>query len=335
MYIPILKNRQQELKIIKNFQKCFSERITPMIELIGDYKGTTENTLYDLQERLRGKQAFVDFFAFDKDVYKNIDLIKCNLALEVRTLDKYMDKLSILKQYQNIIPVISISNARNFKNENLKRTLLALKKEHKRISVRITDNYLYEYIEDIEKVLDERDFFMLDIKQQDIESKLMENMKTKDSDLKARKLILNSPRHREYQNGTYKEDGWTSLIDNCVAVKYKEEGYEGYGDYVGLKDALPSKSGRGLGAALALVYLYNNNKFYVSINQNTKDGVSGFKNVIKRLSKLPDSEFEKKDCPMFNLLYKMIKEGKSGNWASWIYLTMARYIDQVYRHYLL
>ncbi|HCC06798.1 MAG TPA: hypothetical protein DEP72_01345 [Clostridiales bacterium] len=351
MYVPILKNRDQELKLMKNYSGYFSEKMIPLIEIIHEKKDEI-CTIEGIQERLNGKEAFIDYFTFDDETYgKNVGVNKCNIANDLRgNMELYFGKLERILKYDNLIPVVSISNAREFTKEDLKAFLLRIKQNNKRIAVRITDEYLYRYMTTISEIIEKQDFFMFDIREQDIESKFMENEQIKSSNIVARKIILNSPRHRSIKNGSYGEDGesgedgedgWTNLIDNSVALKYKKVGFEGFGDYMGLKDALPGKSGGGKGVALALIYLYSKNKFYIVINNDTigdkkpvDQGLKGYKKVIYKINLLDSKEFEKRDCEMFKELDIMQsgKEKKNGSWSTWNYLTMVRYLDQIHRH---
>ncbi|MGV8145464.1 MAG: beta family protein [Alkaliphilus sp.] len=341
-YVPILKNRQQELKLVRDYNACFSEKIIPMIEIIAEktstkiLEGKTEDGLEvikDLIERLNGKEAFIDFFTFDERVYKRFTPDKCRLAIDLRgNSNLYYSRLDGVSNFGNLVPVLSIKKARNFKDEKLEVILRSLKNKNDKIAVRITSDYIYEYIETISKILDKDDFFMFDIREENLESKLMELTEIADSDISSKKIILNSPRRQSINNATYEESDWTTLIDNAVAIEYIENRFDGFGDFMGLKDTLPSGGGSGKGAALALIYSYKENKFYSVVNKNTGEGVKGYKEVIRTISMLDQDEFEINKCDMFVKIKEMKTEGRSGSWATWKYLTMVRYLDQVYRH---
>ncbi len=59
----------------------------------------------------------------------------------------------------------------------------------------------------------------------------------------AKIVLLNSPRKASIKNGEYNTHGVTDLINNCAKCKAEEYGLEGYGDYCGLKNALPFNAG--------------------------------------------------------------------------------------------
>ncbi|MBV6552644.1 hypothetical protein KTN00_16805, partial [Acinetobacter soli] len=83
------------------------------------------------------------------------------------------------------------------------------------------------------------------------------------------------------KNGDYEKTSATIFINNEAVELYEKSGFDGVGDFSGLKDELPKDGGsKGLGTALSLLYNYQDNKFYSFKNDDVKDGLGGYKNVV-------------------------------------------------------
>jgi len=360
MYIPIMKNRTQELSVLSSMNHLFSDSIMPLIEIIKEeysikYKTDDETgefiyekkpgskrrnrvklppteddiiTLEDIQQRLNGKRGFVDFFRFREDEYDNKVFKGIELSIRLsRDFNYYKKRILQIGDYSNLIPVISIKKGFKISEHDLLKLLRNLRRNNSSIAIRIMDTYLDDYYEFLEGHLKESDFIMLDIRDQNVDSKFIELEEFQELDTEAYKILLNSPRSRVYKNGDYENLQFTRRIDNKVARLYKDYEFDGFGDFGGLKDDLPTdSSGNGTGAALGLIYLKEENAFYSIVNYDTSEGMQGFKKVrvevLKRLSFLDKDN----DC----IAIKRIKEmdGKYGNWATWSNLTLTRYIQQ-------
>jgi hypothetical protein len=360
MYLPIMKNRAEELKVINDMNKFFSESMIPLIEVIRDeyitkYKiddvtgeyvyeikpgnkkrnkiilQPTEddiNTLDKIQERLNGKKAFIDFFRFSESEYDNKDFKGIELSFKMsRDYNYYKQRMLQIGNYINLIPVISIKKGFIISEHDLMKLINELRRDNSSIAIRITDNHLDDYIELLEKHLTQEDYIMSDIRNQHVDSKFIELEEFQELETDARKILLNSPRSREIKNGDYENLVFTKKIDNKVAKKYRDYKLDGFGDFGGLKDDLPVEGGgNGMGAALGIIYSKEKNAFYSIVNYDTNMGMSGFeyvrREILKRLS-LFDSRDE---C----IAIKRIKDMKFkfGSWRTWNNITLTRYIQQ-------
>ncbi|WP_176523769.1 beta family protein [Bacillus cereus] len=360
MYLPIMKNRNEELRVINNMSYLFSDSMIPLIEIIrdeydvkyrtdestGEYiyeekpgskrrkriklEPTEEDiiTLEKIEQRLNGKKGFIDFFRFNEGEYDNKVFKGIELSFTLsRDFNYYKKRLLQIGNFDKLYPVISIKDGFNISEQDLINLTTELKRDNSSIAIRITDLYLEDYTEFIEDYLTENDFVMLDIRNQHVDSKFIELEEFKDLDTDATKILLNSPRSRNYKNGDYEDCEFTEKIENKVAIKYAEYEFDGFGDFGGLKDDLPTDAGgNGTGAALGLMYLKEKNAFYSMVNYDTKMGVRGFEfvrsKVIDKLHLL-DSD---SDCVAVKRIKDM--EGRYGNWGTWSNLTLTRYIHQ-------
>lgn len=360
MYLPIMKNRNEEMKIISELNHLFSESMIPLVEIIKDefdikYKTdektgeyiyekkagskrksriklqvTEEDiiTLEKIQERLNGKKGFIDFFRFSENEYDNKDFKGIELSFTLsRDFKYYKKRLLQIGRFQNLYPVISIKTGFNISQHDLLNLVKDLKKDNTSIAIRITDTYLEDYTEFIEQYLTENDYIMLDIRNQHVDSKFIELEELQDLDTNAKKVLLNSPRLRNYKNGDYENLKFTKKIENKAAIKYIEYKLDGFGDFGGLKDDLPSEGGgNGTGAALGLIYLKEKNAFFSIVNYDTKMGMRGFEYVRSEVLNRLDYLDVDNDCVAIKRVKGMT--GKFGNWATWSNFTLTRYIHQ-------
>lgn len=356
-----MKNRQEELKVIETINYTFSQKIIPLVEIIkeeytprylidensGDFvykKGAKRKTkikvdprdedivtLNKLNQRLLGKKAFVDYFRFHEKEYENKDFSGVELSFKVsRNYNLYKSKILELGLYNNLIPVISIKEGFEMSRSDLTDLWNDLKATNNSVAIRFTDTFLDVYSTFFERVLTENDYLMIDIREQDVESKFIELEEFKDLKTKASKILLNSPRIAKIRNKQYENLAFTNKIDNSAAIKYSEYNLDGFGDFGGLKDVLPeNSSGNGTGAALGLIFLRSSNAFYSVVNEDTTLGLKGYEYVRKEI--LSKKEFLDSDnkCKIIKKIENM--KGKYGNWGTWNNMTLSRYILQQYQ----
>ncbi|WP_342476868.1 hypothetical protein NYE24_24300 [Paenibacillus sp. FSL H7-0350] len=355
-----MKNRDEELRVVKGMSNYFGELIIPVLEIIRDeyfvryrtdevtgefifekkpgLKNKTKIkldpreediiTLAEIQKRLNGKRAFIDFFRFNDNEYDNKVFKGMELSFKLsRDYAYYKHRIYGIAEYENLIPVISIKNGFKVSAHELEKMINDLREGNSSIAIRITDNYLEDYAELFEESLTRSDYLMLDIRSQHVDSKFIELEEFQELETDAVKILLNSPRLRSHKNGEYENLLFTSKIDNKVAIIYKDYGFQGFGDFGGLKDDLPVDSGgNGKGAALGLTFVKEENAFYSVVNHDTNMGVGGYKYVRSEILKRLDILDKEDNCVAIKRIKDM--QGKYGNWATWNNLTLTRYIHQ-------
>lgn len=363
LYVPVMKNRKEEVSFLKSQNSLFSDRIIPLIEVISntyetkyklDENGDLEYiaktgkngrerrsriklpktdediiTIPDLVKKVCNKDIFVDYFRFSVGEYTgNLNYSKIELSLtNSRSIESYKKCILELCQFGNIIPVISIKKGLEFNEIDLKAFTDEIRGFDRPLGIRITSNIFNNYSSKIEKILQKGDYLFFDIREEDIESQFMELEEFSDFQIDATKILLNSPRKRELRNTAYEESGVTELINNSVAETYQDYGFDGYGDFAGLKDTLPEDAGsNGTGSAMGLLYDKDINAFRVYRNPDTSLGVSGYKEVIEDIMKEKSILDPDNDC----LAIRKISELNGvGNWSTWNHITLLRYVDQV------
>ncbi len=362
IYVPLLKTRQEELNVALDMNNYFSDEIIPLFEIINEQYETRYKinpitkafllekrgkrnakiketptdadiiTLDNINELVEDKKAFIDYFRFTIEKYgKNFDFSKVELAWKLSgDSDLYKKKLLEVSKYENLIPTISIKSGFEMKKNELKSLLKELQSRNDIVALRITDEFLDLYSELIINDLRHTDYFLFDIGEQNPNSKIMEFDEVKDINIKARTILLNSPRKANIKNGDYEEFGITELIDNSARELFREYEFDGFGDYCGLKDALPTTGGsNGTGAALSLIYDYEKNGFYSFLNPDTSRGMRGYYKIIPVILSKKNILDPLDICPAI----EKVEDLKGpGNWCTWHNITATRYIFQIYHN---
>lgn len=361
MYVPIMKARKEEMIILKDMNNFFSSDLIPLVEIIKDeyephykvdpltgkfiyikeegkkrrervklpQKEADIITLQKISEQLNEKKAFIDFFRFRENEYDNRTYKGMELALRLsRDFSYYKARLLNTGNFHGLIPVISIKKELSISSFDFTELIRGLKEKNEAIAIRITHDYLDEYMELLEENLTEEDYIMLDIRDNSIDSAFMEIDEFRDLESNAIKILLNSPRSRKNKNGDFENLQFTKKIINSVATEYKKYQLDGFGDFGGLKDDLPNdqSGGNGKGVALALIYMKSVNEFFSIVNLNTDDGVRGYKNVRTEILKsLPFLDSDN-DCKAIMRIKEM--RGKYGTWSTWNNIALTRYIQE-------
>lgn len=365
MYVPIIKNQAVEMKVFKELKSCFSKDIMPMFEIISDifepvYKldpvtqkpikvkkpgnktatkvkiGKSVVTLDKISSLMCSNSAFIDYFRYDPKIYggRQIEINKCLLSSKLNNEPKlYSEKLLDVANYSNLIPVISIKPAFNFNISELINLINSLHNKTKRIALRITKDYLDMYKDILENHLFEDDYILFDIGEKTVST--VSKYLTTFSNLKitANTILVNSPRKRHILNGDY-DTGITPLIDTTVNTSYANYGFNGFGDYGGLRDKMPTKGGsNGTGHALAILYSNVNHKFYSFLNDDVNLGVKGYNSVIQCILNIESTLNPDNDCPVIDAIKTLHHTKKTNNWSGWIGYTLSRTLHQMFKLY--
>lgn len=337
MYIPILKNRLFENKFIREYSYLFDKTIVPMIEIIEKKIGRTEKSIFEILEYYHGilkNEFFIDLFTFNATIYRPYSPAKVKYAVSLRNNydEDYVKDLNEFQYFERAIPVVSVKKDRDFEEYDFINLIVDLKESNSKVAIRIEAEYFEEFSEIIKEYLDKDDFIMLDINEEELESKFMEMDYFENAGLPCKTVIISSPRRRKIKNGLYENRRFTDLIDVSLSCDYMKLGFDAYADYAMLKDTLPNDGGNGKGAALGLIYSKQHNSVYSIMNGDTEQGSKGHRYVIDTLmeEKTRDILDPKRDC----LMYKFIEEyflpyDKTGSWGQWKYITILRAISQI------
>lgn len=340
MYIPMFKNRMYENKILKERGNLFvNDKIMPLIEIIDIEKKGIEGTI-EFYDDIIESNYFIDFFSFKYEDYipYTIDKVRFSFSLVDEKTYKYLDDLLVKTTIsKKAIPVISIKKSRPFiLDRNVIRTTIEkLQAEKEIISVRLEVALYDDYFESINELLRKDDYLLLDIGNNKIDPVEMTLTEFSMDKKEYKSILLNSPRNKNLTNGKYENLAYTNLIDNKVAREYANYEFDGFGDYLGLKDELPNVRGsNGQGAAHCLFYNHKNNKFYSIVDYETSYGSKGYKNVVDQLktSSVSSELNSDNDCLAFEYINKEFIT-TFGNFAKWKYVLMLRTLSEMKKVY--
>lgn len=340
MYIPIFKGRRYENIVLREYRDLFlSNQIIPLVELISLKDKTVDEVINEYDESIRSKY-FLDFFAFEAEKYMpyNTDLVEFAATLNSENQYNYLNDLLIkTKNSDYAIPVISIKEARKFIfDENKIKELIAnLQKEKIEIAVRIEAHLFDDYFDVINKTLRDTDYFLFDIGGESVDSFIfqIEDFNSLKSN-KYHSAILNSPRKRNIYNNEYEKNAYTDLIDNKIATEYRKNGFDSFGDYLGLKDELPRVRSalNSDGHAHTLFYSLDNNSFYSALN-DYDSGLKGFKEVYDHLMFKEEELNKDKDCLAYEYLKRYEGHTSYGGWGNWRAILMIRTLSELKKIY--
>lgn len=290
-------------------------------------------TLKEISERFPGRDVLVDYFRCDLSKYR-YDAGKVELVLRLnRDLDLYCGKVLGIVSYPHLIPVITVKRGMDdVLSPEMVVSLadkLRYEKPDQRIALRIDEMKGYEDV--AKRVLRSDDLLIYDFNEQPIRSKPVECMKLKGLDLPARTIALCSPRRRKLSGKDFKDCAFgevTKLIDNSHLDVFGSYGFDGVGDYGGLRDNLPD-SGANKGRALAIMYDGRANGFRVYVKDDYDLGIEGYWDVVNNMLKDADLNQDGGCLVLAEIAAKYQKHDKGYTFAEWIKYTLIRYIQQL------
>jgi len=337
IYVPIFKNRETELRTIEVCQSLCGDSIIPYIEIIDEKYSRRRKetdceviTISAIQKKLSGAKAFVEFFRFKNDEYAgDYDPDKVGLARELSANEnEYFYRTLDLCNYEGLIPSISIKPGFKISFSDLDRLLKDMKARGRSVAVRVDISLVDDYLEYLKRVLENKDYLLVDIRERNLLSQEINLVEISDEPMEPTLILINSPRKAELQNGDFELDGWDTLISNEAINRYEKLGFAGFGDFAGYKDCLPRSGRVPYGYALALMYCVKENKFWSVRNDNSKDGNGGYRKVRRIVLEHEDFLNPDKEC----LAYKHIRSFEVGGYKEWIRVGMVRYISQIYSY---
>ncbi|MCI1665157.1 MAG: hypothetical protein LKI25_02155 [Atopobiaceae bacterium] len=340
MYMLTMKNGQAEARALKKLlgSGYIADDCLPLVEIIrldkhdpgpADGFSSCHETLGKIDGLMPGRKMLIDFFRGDLSRYKSINASKCGLVFRMNnSLDAYSDHLLAISNYKNLVPVIAVKEGvENLSPERLVELAFTIRKARPNWPLAIRVEKFEGYEDALRAVLTSDDYLIYDINETPLVSRVEELEELSSLGLPAEAILLCSPRRRDIKNGSY-EDGCP--IDNSHIVNYVAWGFDGVGDYAGLRDTLPGKGG-ARGCALALMYKGASNDFKAYVNPDSRQGTSGFRYVVGRL--LADRSTLERfpgECLVLSTVADKAERGHFGAFPTWIEYTIERYVQQLY-----
>lgn len=341
MYVIAMKNRVYEFAAMKALQSegYLRSDMLPMVEIIkeegqGDNSvdsGASRNpTLRKVSELFTGREVLVDYFRCDLSRYRH-NPAKVGLVIRLNwDLKLYANKVIGILDEPNLIPVIAVKRSMSdiLEPRDVESLVDDIRRKDatRRIVIRIDDVEGYEGV--LTRTLREGDYLIYDFNEQPIRSKPVECRELRSLALPCHTVALCSPRSRDLTGKNFENGVTVDFIDNSHLDIYKDFGFDGVGDYGGLRDNLPDK-GSNKGRALALFYFGRRNVFKSYVKDDYELGPSGYYDVVE--SMLEDEELANDSgCSAFNMIVRKYRaREKAFTFAEWIKYTLMRYIQQL------
>lgn len=340
MYIPVLKNRTVEMSVIADLLETgISEKTIPLFEIIQQKTRSNSNKTYidDLNE-LFTQHSHKFFLDIPKiSVRSSTSEPVREFHTSVNRQENYVYQQMILcKHIPGIIPVISYGTQENLNKTILNTDLVKYHKTFDSIAIRLTPAQ-YNVISDFTKLsIGKRDYFQLDIGDKSHTNpafkKIYKNIKEHKKILGFTTFIINSNRPVSLYNKNLQDGQIIEEIDNSLSEMYSLSSYkfDGFGDYAGVANTLPSTGGT---ISPAGIYYSADENVFIGYKGKTQS-LSEFKNhiapsIIASPYWAEYTEEHHIHCPGCKIIQSIVNGGSGGNQGIWKGITMSHYIYTV------
>lgn len=293
MYVPVLKNRQEELRALKALYSIpISNKILPLLEIVQSKSRSNLNKtlLEELQNTLGTNTKFMVDILNPKNHRKSKESIN-NFFSQINTNPNYRLQLYYsLKPLQNVIPTISYDSKNyNKLNTTIIKDAKHLRRKFNKLAFRLKEAHFDDALSEVKSVIQNQDIIIFDIEHKNHTKPNLINFYNKIKAVKSVNtlltFIINSVIPEDLTNKSFNDTHPISRIDNSLRDTYKSYGFDGFGDYATIKSSLPPAGGRI--SPGFIYYSYHDNK-YIGFKGRSPD-LDEFKNHI--IPKLISSSF--------------------------------------------
>lgn len=292
MYVPIIKNKNTEIKIVSESLSEFGNLIIPLVEIVSTQKkkiyakregkrfkeedeygenhfvveGYDNITIETIKKLASLSTIFVQYFRYDFEQYSpQMDQDVRDVAYKNgQELDSYIDSTRNLFDIENVIPVIII---KPFVNNGLHLTelhefILEMKQKGRKLGLRIDIRMIRKYeqkLNEMISLLSESDYVFYDFLERKIVQRDLRNILF--SSISSNKVLLHAYRKRDRSNFEYSVGEHETDFDTSYFKTYNTLGYDGFGDYIGLPDTVPYSNMRAK-YSTAFLYDLDENKYF-------------------------------------------------------------------------
>lgn len=241
-YMPVFRSRQQEIKVLKNFD--FGNHIWPLLEVIKekDRKNNTRTSkeIYtDIVQNVSAPKVFLDLPVYLKEASNTQDEVVKFIRGFIQDKEERVD---FLKQFndlnQKVIPVISSLLATTGETQTILYQMENLEDEFPHLAYRIFHNTFDEDVEELEHLFDpETDTLIYDLDKVEITSPVVRKQvkKLQNTFGTSFKVMVRSAINEEVQNVKLEHEDIVGEANNSLVEMYKGQGFDAFGDYAGIK----------------------------------------------------------------------------------------------------
>lgn len=338
LYVPILKNRTIEMRVIKELISIgLSYNTIPMIEVIQEKSRSNSNQ--DYVEEI--KNLFINS---NKNFF--LDIPKINITGSTsEAVRNFMTRINRqkgfwfneLKRFNNVdgaIPVLSYNSKEIPNEQEVVNNIVELHKYFSSIALRLTPTQYNQIGEKSLNILNKNDFFIFDIDNKGHTNPAFKlNYKSIDKIKKCKdfkSIIINSNRPSSMHNKDIIDGQPIQEIDNSLLEMYslRQYKFDGFGDYACTANSLPSTGGA---ISPAGIYYSFDNNFFVGYKARIPS-LSEFQTYIapQIVNSQYWNEYDKKhhdSCPGCKKIKSISIGVDSGkNQGTWKGICMSHYI---------
>ncbi|MCX7922239.1 MAG: beta family protein [Clostridia bacterium] len=249
-YVPILKNRREELSVLKTlFKMPISTKILPLLEIVQDKAQKNSKTLFyeDLEEFANPDIPFmVDIRKMARPTGTS-PTVKQFLTKVKRDVNYQLDLFKKLHKIRNLIPVISYDPNDYDSNEIINTDKELRKIGYDRIAYRLTINYFTVPYSEIIKVIKDNDILILDLETVKYSNPDHMDKYNKVKNLKLSKkislVLVHSVLKKDMTNTGLVNGEKIDGLNDGIKKHYSSYGFDAFGDYTCVKGELPPSGG--------------------------------------------------------------------------------------------
>ncbi len=249
-YVPILRGRQEEIKVLKTFN--FGKRIYPCLEIIRELdrkpsKASTsskkvkkfEDVYIPLIDEIKAEKVFIDLPIHFNDSIKSIKVETLEFMRSVVTKrdvrTRYLISLSALSE--KIIPIISTYFDRTNEKNSITQQEKDLRAHFKEIGFRTFLKSFSRDIIQIEKVVSSADYIIIDLEDYkiDLTDPDILDIIDKISEFDCSIIIHRNSFPKKITNVGLAHGQAIESIDNTLLESYSDFNCNSFSDYCGIK----------------------------------------------------------------------------------------------------
>lgn len=238
--MPIFRGRQQEIIVLKDYD--FGNKIFPLIEIVKekDRKNNVKDSIEIYKEiinSISAEKVFIDLPVYLTLNNSTNDEVVTFSRSVIEDVDKRIDFLKAFAGNKKVIPVISSLFLKTGVVE-IQNQFDRLKKDFTSIAFRTYNNTFEEDFDSINSCFRDNDYFIYDLDTIAITNPLFRRHKNKfgnnGTNIK-NKILVRSAINTDIQNVKLDHGNIIAEADNTLLEMYSTNGFEAFGDYVGVK----------------------------------------------------------------------------------------------------
>lgn len=334
-YVPILKNRREELNVFKALNQIpISKKVLPLIEVVQERTQTNSKTFF-YEDLIKFSNPDIPIMVDIQKMSKptgTSDAVKQFLTKVKRDFNYQISLFKNLLGIPNLIPVISYDP-----NDYEINEIIRIEKElrdigYNSIAYRLKIGFFNLPFNEISKVIKDNDIIILDLEtllysnpdHVDKYNKVISLKSTKNVTI----VLIHSVLKKEMTNVGLINGAKIDGLNDGMRKNYDKLGFDAFGDYACVKGELPPSGGT---ISPGFIFYSWNHDCYIGFN-GRKAQLTEFKdhivpNIIKSIYWNEYTNSHKKVCLGCSKILEVhngIEEGKSQ--SLWKRISMSHYI---------